>query len=143
MFGLRNRKVEEIPELGNGHQISQQRGATIWFGQRVNDPSFDATLVAPYSNAKYLIAIDLIDSTKPVTREQALEFARRAESASVNLAMMSAASGIAPASKSLTAHDAPELVPTMVRNHCPRCAGIGAHDGPEYAAVSILREERD
>jgi hypothetical protein len=21
----------------------------------------------------------------------------------------------------------------MARNHCPRCAGIGAHDGPEYA----------
>jgi hypothetical protein len=23
----------------------------------------------------------------------------------------------------------------MARNHCPRCAGIGAHDPPEYAQI--------
>ena len=39
--------------------------------------------------------------------------------------MISADSGIAPASGALAAHDAPEW--------CSRWAGIGAHDAPEYA----------
>jgi hypothetical protein len=39
--------------------------------------------------------------------------------------MISASSGIAPASGALGAHDAPEW--------CSRCAGITAHDAPEYA----------
>jgi hypothetical protein len=38
--------------------------------------------------------------------------------------MMSADSGIAPASGALAAHDAPEW--------CSRWAGIGAHDRPEW-----------
>jgi hypothetical protein len=45
---------------------------------------------------------------------------------------MSAQCGVAPASDVLSAHvatgigahDAPEWVPTMNRNECPRCAGI-------------------
>jgi hypothetical protein len=45
--------------------------------------------------------------------------------------MISASSGIAPASGALGAHDAPEW--------CSRCAGITAHDAPEYAILGILK----
>jgi hypothetical protein len=44
--------------------------------------------------------------------------------------MISASSGIAPASGALGAHDAPEW--------CSRCAGITAHDAPEYATWKTL-----
>ena len=46
--------------------------------------------------------------------------------------MMSADSGIAPASGALGAHDAPEWVLTMGRNRCSRSPGITAHDRPEW-----------
>lgn len=74
-------------------KLAEQRGAKIGWSKKVNGSYFDATLVAPYSNAKYLIAISLVDSAKPVTREEALEFAQRAESAGVNFAILASSSG--------------------------------------------------
>lgn len=102
MFGLRNKKWKKFRNLATAIKLAKQRGATISWAQKVNDTYFDATLIAPYSNAKYLIAIDLIDSAEPVTREQALRFSRKAESADVNLAILASSSGFEEACSNLT-----------------------------------------
>ena len=93
MFGHKNRKWRKFRNLATAIELAEQRGAAIGWGKKINGTHFDASLIAPYSNAKYLIAIDLADSAKRVTREQALEFACSAESAGVNLAILASSSG--------------------------------------------------
>jgi len=93
MFGSKNRKWRKFRNLATAIKLAEQRGATIRWCKKVNGTYFDATLIAPYTNAKYLIAIELVDSAKRVTREEALEFSRKAESAGVNLAILVSSSG--------------------------------------------------
>jgi len=88
MFGFKKRKWRNFRNLETAIRIAQQRGADVKWGEKLNGALFDAILVAPYSNAKYLVAIKCVDSTTPLPRQEALEFAGIAESARINLGIL-------------------------------------------------------
>ncbi len=58
MLGIRNKKWKAFKKLAVAITMAERRGAVVAWGRKVNGVRFDATVVAPYSNAKYLIGID-------------------------------------------------------------------------------------
>ncbi len=102
MFGFKKRKWRKFRNLETAIKMAQQRGADVKWGEKLNGTQFDAILVAPYSNAKYLVAIKCVNSATPVTRQEALEFAGITQSARINLAILVSLSGFDEDCRSLT-----------------------------------------
>ncbi|MDQ3667898.1 MAG: hypothetical protein M3410_15270 [Acidobacteriota bacterium] len=106
----------KFQNLATAIKMAEQRGATVWWGHKVNGSYFDATLVAPYSNARYLIAINCVASGELVTREEALQFSYKAERAGVNLAILVSLSGFHEDCRSLTQERGVRLLTSDVVN---------------------------
>jgi hypothetical protein len=102
VFSFRKRKWRKFRNLETAIEMAQQRGTNVKWGENLNGTQFDAILVAPYSNAKYRIAIKCVDSTTPVTRQEVLEFAGITEGVGINLAILVSLSGFDEACRNLT-----------------------------------------